>query len=218
MAMDTEIVQKIENFFIKFKQSKYKKGEILIRAGDDPSGIFYLISGNVRKYAISEKGDELVVNIFKPSSFFPMSWAINGEQNEYFYDALTPVEIYRAPKEKVIEFIKEDPDVLYDLMSRVYRGTDGLLRRMMYLMAGNAYARLITEIIIQAKRFGRKNNIQIEVTVSEKELASQAGMTRETVSREMKRLKDKGLVTFDKNVLLITSIEKLEKELLEGMS
>lgn len=216
-AVDTEIAKKIDIFFSQFKHVTYKKGEIVIRADDDPSGIFYLISGNVRKYAISKKGDELVVNIFKPVSFFPMSWAINNEPNEYFYDALTPLEVYRAPKEKVIEFVKNNPDVLYDLMSRVYKGTDGLLRRMTYLMAGNAYSRLITELIIHAKRFGKKTDAKIEVKVSEKDIATQSGMTRETVSREMKELKEKGLVTFNKNILTIKSIEELEKELIEGV-
>jgi CRP-like cAMP-binding protein len=217
--VDTEIAKKIDKFFTQFKHVTYKKGEIIIRADDNPSGIFYLISGNVRKYAISKKGDELVVNIFKPISFFPMSWAINNEPNEYFYDALTSLEIYRAPKEKVVEFIKNNPDVLYDLISRVYRGTDGMTRRMTYLMNGNAYARLNIELIIHAKRFGKKidNSAKIEVKVSEKELASQSGMTRETVSREMKELKDKGLVNFNKNILTIKSIEELENELVEGV-
>jgi len=217
--VDTQIARKTETFFAQFTHSTYKKGEILIRADDDPGGIFYLVSGNVRKYAISQKGDELVVNIFKPISFFPMSWAINSEHNEYFYDALTPVECYRAPKEKVVEFIKNNPDVLYDLMSRVYKGTDGLIRRMTYLMAGNAYARLITELIIHAKRFGSTStdSMTYEILISEKELASQIGMTRETVSREMKLLKDKGLITFTKNLLTITNMEKLEKELLGGV-
>ena len=217
--MNEEIAKKLETFFLQFKHLKYKKGEILIRADDNPSGIFYLVSGTVRKYAISKKGDELVVNVFKPISFFPMSWAMNNEYNEYFYDALTPVEIYRAPKEPVLEFIKANPDILYDLMSRVYRGTDGLLRKMTYLMAGNAYTKLITELIIHAKRFGKKieKSEKIEVTISEKELATQSGITRETVSREMKELKDKGLVTFNKNVLTINNIEDLESELVEGV-
>ncbi len=215
--VDIRIAEKIDTFFSQFKHVTYKKGEIVIRADDDPRGIMYLVSGNVRKYALSKKGDELVVNIFKPISFFPMSWAINNESNEYFYDALTPLEVYLAPKEKVVEFVKTNPDVLYDLISRVYRGTDGLTRRMTYLMAGNAYARLVTELIIHAKRFGKQSSEEIEVKISEKEIAAQSGMTRETVSREMKTLKDKGLVTFNKNILTIKNIEELEKELVEGV-
>lgn len=160
-----------------------------------------------REQLIRVLGDELVVNIFKPISFFPMSWAINNTRNMYFFEAVTNAEVWRAPKDKALEFIKTNQDVLYDLLSRVYKGTDGLLTRMTYLMSGNAYARLITEIIIHAKRFGNP------LRISEKDLAALAGMTRETVSREMRILKSKGLVTLHKNTITIKNLEKLEEEL-----
>ncbi|EKD65373.1 MAG: transcriptional regulator, Crp/Fnr family [uncultured bacterium] len=205
--MDLKIQKKIDEFFTRFKYQKYKKGEILVRADDDPPGIFYLKSGRVKEYAISKKGDELVVNMFKPISFFPMSWAINNTPNMYFFEAIIDIEVWRAPKDKVLEFIKANPDVLCDLLSRVYRGTDGMMTRMTYLMAGNAYARLITELIIHAKRFGNP------LRISEKDLAASSGMTRETISREMKTLKDKGLVSFQKNTLTIKNLKELENEL-----
>ena len=206
-VVDNKIAKKLEEFFTQFKHQVYKKKELLIRADDNPSGIFYLKKGFVKEYAISKKGDELVVNIFKPISFFPMSWAINNTKNMYFFEAVTDVEVWRAPKENTIEFVKNNPDVLYDLLGRVYKGTDGILMRMTYLMAGNAYARLITEIIIHAKRFGSP------LKISEKDLAAQSGMTRETVSREMKMLKVKGLVAFEKNTIIVKNLGGLEEEL-----
>ena len=205
--MEKEISDKIEAFFTKFKHQTYKKGEIIIRADEDPSGIFYLKNGSVKAYVISKKGDELIVNIFRPIAFFPMPWAINNTHNKFYFEAVTDIEIWKAPREEVVAFVKKEPDVLYDLLSRVFRGLDGVLTRMIYLMAGNAYARLLTEIIIQGRRFG------VELKISEKDLAAQTGMTRETVSREMKTLKDKKLVTFNKNLLQISSLEKLEDEL-----
>lgn len=214
--MDNAILQKIDAYFTQFKHQAYKKGEILIRADDIPSGVFYLKEGHVREYAISKKGDELVINVFKPVAFFPMSWAINDTPNAYFYEAMTDVEVWRASKKDVVRFIKDNPDVLYDLMSRVYKGVDGILTRMTYLMSGNAYARLATELLIYAKRFGKGQNI-IEIDISEKDLAAQSGMTRETVSREIKILKDKNLVVHNKNKLIINNVQKLEEELTDGI-
>jgi CRP-like cAMP-binding protein len=210
--MDTTISEKIDNFFLLYKHQLYKKGELLIRADDSPSGVFYLKEGNVKEYAISKKGEELVINVFKPTSFFPMSWAINETPNSYFYEAMTDVEIWRAPKEDVLTFIKNNPDVLYDLMSRVYKGVDGILQRMTYLMSGNAYSRLITEMLNYAKRFGQGQNTVI-IEISEKELAAQTGMSRETVSREMKTLKDAGLISINKHKHIINDVQKLEIEL-----
>lgn len=211
--MGKEIADRLEKFFSGFKHQTYKKGEILIRADEKPSGIFYLKQGMVKEYVISKKGEELVINIFRPFSFFPMSWAINNTQNVYYFETITDVESWKAPAEDVIDFIKKDPEILYDLLKRVFKGTDGLLTRMVYLMAGNAYARLITEIIIQTRRFGTPSGAGIEVKISETDLAAQTGMTRETISREMKILKNSNLVVYNKNLLHINNLQRLEEEL-----
>ncbi len=211
--MDDLVEKKLEKFFIQFKIQQFKKGEILIRADEKPSGIFYLQQGRVKMYLISRNGDELVLNLFKPISFFPMSWGINDTKNPYYFEAMDMVIVSLAPREKVLIFLKENPDVVFDLLARVYRGLDGVLSRMVYLMAGSAYVRLITELLITAKRFGTVGKDGIKFMITEKDLSASAGMTRETISREMKILKDKGLVTFQRNELMINSIEELEKEL-----
>lgn len=211
--MDDAIRKKLEAFFTQYKKQQFKKGEILIRADDDPAGIFYLQKGTVKMYLISKNGDELVLNLFKPISFFPMSWGINLHSNLYYFEAMDEVVAWRAPREDVIDFLQKNPDVMFDLLTRLYRGLDGVLARMAYLMAGNAYARLITELIITAKRFGKAGGDGISFTITEKDLSASAGMTRETVSREMKVLKARGLVSFQKNILQVYDIGELEREL-----
>src|SRR3989338_260537 len=210
--MDINVIKKLEKFFRKFLHQKYRKGEIIIRGGDEPQGIFYLEEGFVKKYIISRKGDELTVNIFKPTSFFPIGWALNKGKNYYFYEATTSVSVWRAPRNEFIEFIKGEPDVLFELLKRVHR--DGLLTRMTYLMAGNAYMRLVAEINTYIKRFGKEENGSVTIAITEKDLASITGMTRETVSRGIKVLKQKGLVEFSRNKLVVRNIKKLEEELL----
>ncbi len=213
--MDETISSKIENFFTTGQHKTFKKGEVLIRADEEPAGIFFLKQGTVKMYSISENGDELVLNIFKPYSFFPMSWAVNSTKNKYFFEAINDLEVWRMPKEAVLTFLWDNPDVLFDLLRRVYSGIDGLLLRMAYLKSGQAYRRLINEILIYAKRFGDKTDHESKaaITITEKELASHIGITRETVSREMKKLKNKGFVSFSKNNAMFIDIEGLESEL-----
>ncbi|MBI5045341.1 MAG: Crp/Fnr family transcriptional regulator, partial [Candidatus Levybacteria bacterium] len=182
--------EKVAIFFKQCKPQVCKKGATIIRAQETPSGIFYIEKGRVKKYLISHKGDELIVNMFNQGSFFPMSWAINDTENEYYYETVDESILYKAPKKEVLDFLKKEPDVLYDLLARVFRGADGMTTRMTYLMAGSARTRLISELIIEARRFGKITSTgDIEIVTSETELAAQSGMTRETVSREMKSLK-----------------------------
>lgn len=207
--MEPPIAEKVDAFFTQFRQQLYKKKQILLRADDTPSGIFYIKKGLVKQYTISVKGDELVVNMFKPGAFFPMPWALNDTPNKYFFEAVEDTEVWKAPKDDVITFVKTNPDVLFNLLQRVFRGTDGLLDRLVYLMGGNAHTRLLIELIILAKRFGKGSTTHIVLALSETDLAAQTGMSRETISREIKVLKEQNLVTYTKGSLIIPDMQLL---------
>ena len=214
--MENTVKQKLDNFFRKYKNQKYKKGEIIIRPDDEPAGIFYLVDGVVRRYAISTQGEDITLNIYKPISFFPMDLAINSSPNTHYFEAMTPVEIFRAPKQNTLEFFKTNNDVTFDLISRVLKGLEGYMMRMEYSMSGDAQNRLITELLILGRRFGKLDvsGVIVNLKLTEKDLASQTGIARETVSRELKKLKQKNLITFRKNQFTLNNFKQLEQELL----
>lgn len=207
--MDATVITKLDIFFGKYTQVKGKKGDIFIHAEEEPAGIFYLKKGLVRQYTVTAKGEELTVNIFKPPSFFPMMWAVNNTENLFYFEAMDDVELWRAPKDQVLDFIKHDSEILFDLLSRVYRGVDGVLARITYLMSGNARAKIIFTILNMYYRFG-----QNEQHITHKELAAISGTTRETFSREIKKLEHEGLIVTTKGIYTIPDVPKLETELL----
>lgn len=213
--MEKTISQKLDVFFSKYNLLEYKRGQVLIKADESPAGIFFLKKGIVRRYAVSAKGEEFVLNLFRPISFFPMEYVINNTISHHYFESMTPVLIYMAPKEDFLEFIKKNQDILLNLVSRIYLGMEGLFQRMEYLMAGNANYRLIVELLIFAKRFGKEqgSNILIDFKLTERDLASQTGIARETVSREIHKLIKKGLLSYKKSSLVIINLQKLEEEL-----
>ncbi len=212
--MDEKVAKKLEVFFTQFSIQDYKKGEILIRADDEPAGIFYLKNGTVRQYSISKDGEEQTLTLYKPISYFPMMWAINSIPNTYYFEATTPAQVIRAPKDAVLEFIKKEPDVLYDLVTRVYSGMHGLLSRMEYLLFNSAYNKILFTLINNAIRFGEKVNNEIYLHMTHKDIAAFSGLTPETISREIKKLEEKGLIKNQNQLLIIKDIKILEDELL----
>jgi len=206
--------EKVDKFFKAYPLKRFEKGYLLIYAGFVPSGIFYLKSGRVRQYDVAENGEEIVVNVFKPPAFFPMSWAINKTPNQYFFEADSAVTVRQAPADKAVEFIKTNPDVMLDLLSRVYSGTDGLLRRTAHLMASNARTRLLFELIVQCRRFGEKQTDgSYHVKINESDLAKRAGLSRETVSREISGLKKSHVISVSRQAIVLRDLDKLEAEL-----
>lgn len=50
--MNRDKTKAFEDFYQQFTLRNYKKGEMLIRADDEPQGIFCLTKGYVRQYTI----------------------------------------------------------------------------------------------------------------------------------------------------------------------
>lgn len=212
--MDKVLAEKVDQFFSTYPQRSYPKGQILIFGGEDPDYIHYLVKGRVRQYDISYRGEEVVVNTFKPPAFFPMSWAINRTPNRYFYKTEVETKLHVIPPDDAVKFIKDNPDVLFNLLSRIYRGTEGMMGQIVHLMSGTAKSRLVYVLIIECRRFGKPSaSGSYKLEINESNLASRAGLSRETVSREMHKLKAEHLVKVEKGVIVVTNLKAMEETL-----
>ena len=216
--MSINKTKEFEDFYKQFTKRYYKKGEILIRADDDPQGIFCLTQGYVRQYSISKTGFEFTLNILKPISYFPMVWAVNGTPNVYYFEALTSVEVGRAPREQVVNFIKDKPTVIFELMSELLEDYAETLTRIEHLVFSDAYRRVISVLIYIAKHFGEvnKNRIIVNHRFTQQDIATLVGVTRETASSEMVKLEKKGLIAYIDHSILFEDITKLTTELALG--
>ncbi len=205
---------KLDKFFGKGRPFYYKKGETILRPGDTPQGVFFLKKGYVRLYSISESGEELTLIIFKLHDLFPIMWAINGTANENYLETMTDVELYRFPREDFLHFLTLNPDVALELTSHILIRMGGILKRMEYLAFGNASQKVASILMICAERFGEKqdNSAIIHIPLTHRDVAMLVGMTRETVSIEIKKLERKGTISHQGRSIIIKDIRKLQKE------
>lgn len=211
-CIDTK--QKIATFFTSYPTRTFEKRQILMGPDDPLPGIFYLVEGRVSQYDITTSGTEVVVNVFKPQAFFPMSWAINTTPNPYFFEASTDVATHIAPSGDAVQFLRDNPDIMFDLLARVYRGTDGLLRRMAHLMGGDAQSRLLFELLNATYRFGeQQKDGRTFVPIKETDLARHSGLARETVNRNLQALKKAGLLEVTYKGFIIANLTELEAKL-----
>ncbi len=211
--MNKTVLFKIEDHFKPSAVKEYKKGQIIIMDNQDPPGVFYLIEGTVEQYDITPDGNKVAVNLFKPPAFFPMSWAINKTPNSYFFAALTDVKLKQASADDTVALLKSNPDVTYDLLSRVYKGTDALLQRLVLATSSMATNRLMFELLIEARRLGKKiDPNKALIKVKQSSLAARSGLARETVSREIHKLESENLINLTAEGIEI-DMAALEKRL-----
>lgn len=199
-----EVSEKIKAFFAKYPAKDFAAGEQIVLGQDANPPVSLVVSGRVSQYDISASGNKIILTLYRPGAFFPLLPVLSGRPNKYFFEALEAATVRQAPGSAILEFLRSEPEVMFDLLRRLYSGLDGVLGRMSLLMDGTASSRILFELSIMAERFGsRQNDGSWLVIITQSQLASQTGLTRETVSRELKKLSESGTVTLGKGTICI---------------
>ncbi len=209
--MNQNVSEKIDKFFSKFFPVSFERGEIIIRPNGKIQNIFLLKKGKVRMYAVSDDGGEVTLHIFRPQSFFPIMLSLSEAYDKYYFEALEKTETLKAPVEKVIEFLKSDQEVLFDLTTRFSNAMSGLTLRIETMAFEDAYNRIASLLLYLCEKFGevREDKTIINMLLQHDDIANWVGIRRETVSRQFEKMQKEGIVE-NKNKQLVINIQKLK--------
>jgi CRP-like cAMP-binding protein len=204
----------IESFFSDYPLRRYKKGQILILPGETADYGYLLVAGRLKLYTRSYKGDEIVVDMFNDPAFFPLSVIMNKSPTFLVHEADTDIEVRQAPIQATLDFLDTHPRAVLDMLSLLYQRFDSALQRMVYIIDSSAKVRLVHEIIVACRQIGElRSDGSYLLTISQTTLGGRIGLTRETVSREAKLLKEKKLIEIAHTYMVIPDIAELESYL-----
>ena len=191
----------------------YRKGEFIIRPGENASGIFYIESGLVKAYDITKYGEENMLIIRKSGEIFPLIWAITGQDRHIIYEAMVPTAVRLIKKEVFTDFTDNNPDALnalLDMAVEMYRIHSERILNMGYR---NVRERLVSFLLTTAGRFGVETadgHTLLNVPLKHQDIGSSISASRETVGREFHALELKGLVKTTDGYITLCDIDGLQ--------
>lgn len=207
--------ERLQHFLAGRKSFRYRKGEIILRAGDVAQGVMFLKEGYAKLETVSKEGKSLTLVVYRPDEFFPVVWTFFG-RNPSIYDieALTDCELIRISRDELSDFLMRYPDVLVNITKHIITRFQLALRRMTYLAFGNADSKLASILLICAMEFGiaKNDEIEIQIPLTHKDIASLVGVTRETVSIELKKFDKKKYIDYRKKKIVIKNKVELRKK------
>ena len=182
--------EKMKRFFATSKSTNFKKGEIVLRAGDQRSAAFYLKRGYAKDSSMSLDGREFTLFIFKPEDIFSYSWIFNKTHNGHSFRAMTDCAIIEKNREAFLLFLEENPDVQFMIAQNISMRMRGLTQRMEQMAFGSATQKVASIMSILGERFGKEvdNKIVISLRLTQQDIAELIGISRETTSIEINKL------------------------------
>lgn len=196
-------MQKLDEFIQRYPLRKFDKDQILLVQDERPRDIFYVKSGFIKGYDINVDGIEQHIWLGAKGDIIPYEWLFSAvDSTPLFYSAFTYLEVYVVNRKELIDFFSSNPDVLLHVAHDLASKLSELTEKLTATEKPKASEKIVYMLSILAKRFGDENEAgdktQITVPLTQQDIANLLGLTRETVATELKKLKDKGYVYYDK--------------------
>lgn len=189
-----------------------------MRSGQRLTDIFYIQKGYIRQHMLSFDGAELTTNIFGPGDVFPLTWIIDEKEDimhKRFYETITECLLFHTKKAFFLSFLQKNPEVSYTITQQVVIRMNEILGRIAYMVLfTKARVKIVATLLLLARRFGQrdKNDIVIPFPLKHHDLATFVGLTRETVSLELKKLEKENCIVQLQHRITIKNLRVLQQE------
>ena len=193
---------------------QFKDNSPIIYQGEVPRSGFFLKKGMVKVYNLHPSGSEQIVRFYGPGDFFPLPW-LHGKSNTelYYYEAASDCEVVSVTRQDVSDILHKNPTLKDYLFNILLDDQTALSLRILSLEQPRANEKIEYTLYYLMFRYGSQKTegkYTIDIGLTHITLANMVGLTRETVTTEINKLKRKGIISYQQKIYTVDR-EKLER-------
>lgn len=201
------------------RRRKLEAGEQLLWEGDEAVLVANVIEGVLKLSTQTEEGKEQILGLAYPSDFLGRPF---GETTPFGVEALTDANVCVFQRADFDRFAREHPRLEHKLLERTLSELDRTRRWMLLLGRMNAEQKLASFLVETVDRMApatcaaslNGKPTQAALPLSRQQVADVLGLTIETVSRQLTKMKNEGLIDLPSR----REVVLLDREALEALA
>jgi CRP/FNR family cyclic AMP-dependent transcriptional regulator len=185
---------------------RYPKGSLLFAEGDRAHEVLVITAGCVKVVVTAASGREVVLDVLEAGDLLGEISAVDGGDRSATAIALTAVEVLSVAQSTFQDFVANHADVARELLGVLASRLRGADRRQLEFGANDAIGRVCQRLVELAVRYGQDGpggRTVLSMPLSQQELASWAGLSREAVVKGLRALRSLGWVESDGGKVVI---------------
>jgi CRP-like cAMP-binding protein len=174
----------------------YPPKSVLFFEGDDAHEVLIVRSGQVKVSAYGIDGREVVLDVLGPEDILGELSAIDGAQRSATATSLTQTSVTVLDIERFRVFVSERPSVAVELLRAVTERLRGTSRRQVEFGTVDGLGRVCARLVDLMARYGRPDETGVAISgpLSQQEIGSWAGLSREAVVKALHALRCLGWI------------------------
>ncbi|MGG7212957.1 Crp/Fnr family transcriptional regulator [Clostridium nigeriense] len=188
---------------------EYKKNDVIANQGEKCNSLSVILEGKAVIQTIYENGKVLTLSNFNVSDVFAEALLFSKDR-EYpaTVMAVEDCKVLSFPKKSVLGIMQKNTKFAENMLELLSQKIV-ILNRKINLIELDSIRRKICKILLDNYK---KYNSYIYKLGSKKELAEELGIPRPSLSRELIKMKEMGLIDFNLKEIKIVDLEGLEDE------
>lgn len=182
---------------LKGERKKLSKGEILFSEREEVNTIYFVISGKVTMYRLSEDGQKRVIYILGTGKFIN-EVIFDGLPASIGCEAFEDCQLVYFYKEELLQIMSKDFELTKFIINSMGKKIRRLYRQLKNTVPIKIDKKLAAKLWKLSKDYGveTEDGVLIDLDISITYLASMLGSARETISKSMTRLEKEGLIKY----------------------
>jgi len=189
------------------RERAYPKNSVILFEDDPGDALYVVAEGQVKVVLIGEDGREVILSVMGSGEFFGEMALIDDEPRSAHVIAMEDSSLVVLRREDFQPILAQTPAIALALLkelSRRLRRVDEKVGSLVLLDVNGRVAQLLLELADEA------GGERITRHLTHHTIAQMIGSSRETVSRTMRDLVDKGLIAVSRKDILIRDRAALE--------
>jgi CRP/FNR family cyclic AMP-dependent transcriptional regulator len=189
------------------RERSYPRNSVILFEDDPGDALYVVAQGQVKVVLIGEDGREVILSVMGEGEFFGEMALIDDEPRSAHVIAMEDSSLLVIRREDFQDLLKQTPGIALMLLrelSRRLRRADDKVGSLVLLDVNGRVAQLLLELADEA------GSDRITRRLTHHTIAQMIGSSRETVSRTMRELVDKGSITVSRREIQIRDRAALE--------
>ena len=193
------------------QERRYRKGAYLMLQGDPVRTVHLFVEGWAKVVVTTAAGHDVLLTILGPADLVGDFEALEGVGRSASVVALEPVTTRVVTDDQFREYLAAHPNAALDLLRTFIHRIRVADRRRIEAGLLDTPHRLGSLLLTLAERHGRPTpqGITISIALSQEEISSMIGASRDSVTRALTTLRSRGWVATSRRSMTLTDIDAL---------
>jgi CRP-like cAMP-binding protein len=198
-----------------FRERRFRKGQVIFEQGDSGDYLYVISSGRVRVYLLNPDGREIVIRIYGPGEVLGELAVLDGGLRSAGAAALDNVRAFLLGREHFLQLLREDFSMVENVIGM-------LVERLRYTTTYTEHLaffdapRRVAALLVQLSSLDSTIDGPTRIPLTQQELASFAGTTREWVNRALRDFAREELVQVERGAVIVLDRGGLRQRVLIG--